>query len=148
MNIKRTIQQAPWRTRRQRIGAVLLALVGISMIAALYLSVASQATLTGREIQSLEREISLTRERNANLKTELARLLSYRAIKTRSDALEFRPATTEEIHYILVPGYDGRQPVNLTNDAILNTNTSLLPTEYSQSLFEWIDWQMHRGTSQ
>ena len=148
MNIKRTIQQAPWRTRRQRVGAVLLAIVGTSMIAALYLSVASQATLVGREIQTLERQISLTREKNANLKTELARLLSYHAVKARGDALGFRPATTEEIHYILVPGYEGRQPIDLTNDAALNTPSALLPAEYSQSLFDWLDWQLHRGSSQ
>ena len=148
MDIKRTIQQAPWRTRRQQIGAVLLALVGVIMVFALYLSVASQATLTGREIQSLERNISLTREQNANLKTELARLLSYRSVQKRSDALGFSPATPEETHYILVPGYEEVRPINLTDTTTLNTNISSLPTAYSQSLFEWIDLQMHRGSSQ
>lgn len=148
MDIKRTIQQAPWRTRRQQIGAVLLALVGIVMVSALYLSVASQATLTGREIQSLERKISLTREENANLKTELARLLSYHSVQKRSDTLGFSPAMPEETHYILVPGYEKVHPVNLTDTTSLNINISSLPTEYSQSLFEWIDFQMHRGSSQ
>ena len=148
MRIKRTIRQAPWRTRRQRVGAVLLAIVGTTMIAALYLSVASQATLVGREIQSLEREISSIKEENANLKTELARLLSYRAVSARSDVLGFYPAEAEEIHYIVVPGYEETHPVNLTNDINPNTNTSLLPAEYSQSLFEWIDARTHRGSSQ
>ena len=148
MRIKRTIRQAPWRTRRQRVGAVLLAIVGTTMISALYLSVASQATLTGREIQSLEREISLNREKNANLKTELARLLSYRAVNARSNVLGFHPAEAEEIHYIVVPGYEEQKPINLTNDISSKTNTSLLPAEYTQSLFEWIDTRTHRGSPQ
>ncbi len=148
MTTKRPILQASWRIRQQRVGAILLALVGASMIAALYLSVASQATLVGREIQTLEWQINTAREKNANLKTELARILSYQAIQTRSDELGFRPAKTKEFHYIFVPGYEGVQPVNLTSDAVQNTGTPLLPAEYSQSLFEWVNIQMHTGSSQ
>ena len=59
---KRTHYQALWRTRRQRIGAFLAALVGISMVAALYLSVTSRTTLVGREIQSLESKISINKQ--------------------------------------------------------------------------------------
>ncbi len=140
--IKRTILQAPWRTRRQRVGTILLAIVGTSMVAALYLSVASQSTLIGREIQTLEREISLTKEENANLKTDLARTLSYYAIETRGDILGFRSATAEDIHYIIVPGYSGREPVALTNDTNLNTNHQTSPTEYSQSLFDWLELRL------
>ncbi|RLD05936.1 MAG: hypothetical protein DRI32_03395 [Chloroflexi bacterium] len=147
MKITRIIRQAPWRTRRQRVGAVLLAIVGTMMIAALYLSVASQATLVGREIQSLERESSSTKEENANLKTELARLLSYRAVNARSDVLGFHPAAAEETHYIVVPGYEGINPVNLTRSIPSSTSSSLLPTEYTQSLFEWFDART-RGASQ
>ncbi len=148
MSTKRPILQASWRIRQQRVGAILLVLVGASMIAALYLSVASQATLVGREIQTLEREISLNREKNANLKTELARLLSYQATQARSDELGFRPAKTKETHYILIPGYEGVQPVNLTSDSVENATAPFLPAEYSQSLFEWVNIQMHKGSSQ
>ena len=145
MRNRRPIKQAPWRTRRQRVGAVLLAVVGTTMIAALYLSVTSQATLIGREIQSLERDISSAKEENANLKTELARLLSYRAVSARSDVLGFEPATAEEIHYIVIPGYEEAHPVNLTNDATPDNSAPLLPTEYTQSLFEWVDAKMREG---
>ena len=139
MTINRPIQQAPWRTHRQRVGAILLGIVAIIMVAALYLSVASQATLIGREIQTLERKISLSKQENANLKTELARILSHYAIETRGDSLGFHPAAAEETHYILVSGYSGRESIALTNDANLPTTTYLLSTEYSQSLFDWLE---------
>ena len=138
MSTNRPIQQAPWRTHRQRVGAILLAIVGTSMVAALYLSVASRSTLVGREIQTLEREINLNKEKNANLKTDLARILSYSAVKTRGDALGFRPANIDETHYIPVPGYGSRAPIVLSNNANLHTNILPLPAEYSQSLFDWI----------
>ncbi len=148
MNISRPIQQAPWRTRRQRIGAVLLVIVGISMLAALYLGVTSQATLIGREIQALEREISFAKEENANLKTELAGLMSYDSTKIRSTALGFRPATAEETHYLYIPGYEGSQTINLANDIHQNTNATLLSAEYTQSLFDWLAFKTRRGRSQ
>ncbi|MBT3321932.1 MAG: hypothetical protein HN392_06565 [Anaerolineae bacterium] len=148
MNANRPILQASWRVRQQKVGLVLLALVGATMIAALYLSVSSQATLVGREIQVLEGQISLTRESNANLKTELARLLSYDEIQARTDELGFRPAKTREVHYIPIPGYEGKEPINLTDDTARNINTSFLPVEYSQSLFEWFGLRTQRGSSQ
>ena len=147
MNISRPIQQAPWRTRRQRIGAVLLVIVGISMLAALYLGVTSQATLLGREIQTLEREIGFAKEENANLKTELAGLISYDATQIRGTALGFRPATAEETHYLYIPGYEGSQVINLAKDINQNTNATLLSAEYTQSLFDWFESKTRGGSS-
>jgi len=145
MIFNRRIQQAPWRTRRQKAGAVLLAIVGSSMIAALYLSVASRSTLVAREIQSLEYKISLGRQENANLKTELAGLLSHDAISVRSDALDFQSASAEETHYILVPGYSGKEPITLGTNEDLSTRNLSLSAKYSQSLFEWFELQAQRG---
>ncbi len=139
------IQQAPWRTHRQKAGAVLLAIVGISMIAALYLSVSSRSTLVAREIQTLERKISLGKQENADLKTKLARLLSHKAISVRSDALDFQSASAEETHYIPVPGYSGREPVTLATNEYLSTRNISLSTKYSQSLFDWFELQAQRG---
>jgi len=147
MKFQRPVLQAPWRTRRQRIGAILLAIVGTSMIAALYLSVASRATLVGREIQTLERQISRTKEENADLKTELARRLAYQAVEARSEELGFHAATPEETHYIYVPGYTGKAPVDLTDNALGDLSHPALPAEYTQSLFDWLNWQMRRGSS-
>jgi len=145
MIFNRRIQQAPWRTRRQKAGAVLLAIVGVSMIASLYLSVASRSTLVAREIQNLERKISLGKQNNANLKTALARLLSHDAISIRSDALDFQVATVEETHYILVPGYSGREPISLATNDNPGTRNISLSAKYSQSLFEWFELQAQRG---
>ena len=139
MNMNRPIQQASWRTHRQRVGTILLGIVGSIMVLALYLSLASHSTLIGREVQTLEREIRLSKQENANLKTELARLLSYRAIEARGSELGFYPAAATETHYILVPGYSGREPTILMHDSNSNNEIVLPTTEYSQSLFDWLN---------
>lgn len=108
------------------------------MVAALYLDVAARTTLVGREIQSLEWQTSQIKAENANLKTELAHLLSYHEVAVRSDALGFRRATAAETHYLVVPGYNGREPVNLIVDDQSSSQGALLTEAYTQSLFDWI----------
>ncbi len=128
------------------VGTILAAIIGVSMIAALYLNVTARTTLVGREIQNLEWETSNVEEENANLKTELARLLSHDEITKRSDALSFRPATAEETHYIAVSGYEGKAPVNLTNKNMFTSQNDLLSEAYTQSLFDWFGQQIEGGS--
>lgn len=144
----RSIQQAPWRTRRQMVGTILLAIVGVSMVIALYLDVATRTTLVGREIQSLEWETGQVEAKNANLKTELAHLLSYHEIAARSSQLGFRRATAAEIHYLVIPGYEGRAPVNLVIAQSDDYQNSLLKEAYTQSLFDWFGDQIQGALSQ
>jgi hypothetical protein len=141
----RPIQQASWRTRRQQLGTILLVIVGFVMVAALYLDVASRTTLVGREIQNLEYETSLVKAENANLKTELARLLSYREVEARSELLGFRRATGAEIVYLAVPGYGGREPVNLVIEGDGTAQHQILSAAYTQSLFDWMGDQLSGG---
>jgi len=145
MRTNRLILQAPWRTQRQKVGAILLAIVGSSMIAALYLSVASRATLIGREIQNLEREISLNKEENANLKTSLARSLSLYATETRSENLGFYPTGTEETHYLPVPGYPPAQVPTFVSSTENKVQKAQLPAAYSMSLLDWFSSGAKRG---
>lgn len=141
----RRIQQASWRTRRQRLGATLLILLSIVMVAALYLDVASRTTLVGREIQTLEYETSLVKAENANLKTELAQLLAYHQVRARSEALGFRRATGADIVYLSVPGYEEQTPVNLVITGESTAQNDLLTEAYTQSLFEWLGVQLRGG---
>ena len=141
----RRIQQASWRTRRQTIGTILLVIVGVVMVAALYLDVAARTTLIGREIQSLEWETGQIESQNANFKTELARLLSHHEVAVRSDELGFRRATAAETHYLVVPGYMGKETVNLVIPDETQFQSYILTEAYSQSLFNWIGDQIFGG---
>lgn len=148
MRTNRPILQAPWRTQRQKVGAILLAIVSATMIATLYLSVASRATLLGREIQTLERQINNNKEENANLKTSLARSLSLYATETRSESLGFYPAGAEETHYLPVPGYPPAQVATFVGSTENKVQKVQLPAAYSMSLLDWFSSGAKRGQTQ
>lgn len=142
---KRTYQQAPWRTRRQTVGAFLVGLVCASMVGALYLSVTSQAAILGREIQTLEYRIGVNKQTNANLNTQLAELLSSDAVTERSREMGFRTATASETHYMVVSGYTARQPVSLASSTNSYGEASTIPSVYSESLFDWFSNRLRSG---
>ena len=85
-------KQAPWRVQRQWIGAFLLVVVGLSMIAALYLDVTARAAKAGREIQELRFELTKAQRENADLETQLADLTSTVEMQRRALELGYRPA--------------------------------------------------------
>ena len=131
--------QAPWRIQRQWGSLFLLVVLGLGMIATLYLMVSSQAAIVGREIQDLQLEIIKTEHKNADLQTELARLTSKNEIETRAYALGYRPVEPEELEYLYVPGYVTPRGALLAAAPDLQPTAPSIPPEYTQSLLEWLD---------
>ncbi len=129
-------QQAPWRVQRQWVGAFLLAVLALAMVAALYLDVTARAAITGREIQDLQLQIASIQRTNADLQTRLATSLSTSNMASRAFTLGFRPAEAGEIHYLIVPGFYRPSAVMLVSSAPQSV-TQTLPPEYSESLFDW-----------
>ncbi|MGS7457358.1 hypothetical protein, partial [Mycobacterium tuberculosis] len=66
----RQYQDVPVRFRRQWITAFLAAIVLLTIVAGLYLSVASRTAITGREIQGLQADIRSNQRVNADLETQ------------------------------------------------------------------------------
>ena len=138
-------RQAPWRVQRQWIGAFLLAVVGIAMIAALYLDVTARAAVAGREIQEMRVQITTIQRENADLETQLADLTSTAAMEKRAVALGYRPVQPGELDYVAVPGFAQPEPPILlaADDAAPTTQNP--PPEYTQSLLEWLEDRMTLG---
>jgi len=130
-------KQAPWRIQRQWIGAFLLALIGVAMIAALYLDVTARAAVAGREIQELRFELATIRRANADLETQLGNLTSTAEMQRRALELGYRPVKPGELDYVPVPGFVVPEPAILlaAEDALLPVQP--IPFEYTQSLLEW-----------
>jgi hypothetical protein len=131
-------RQAPWRIQRQWAGAFLLGIVGLAMISALYLDVTAQAAIIGREIQTLRSATIEVKHENADLQTRMANLLSTKTMEARAYALGFRPARAGEIHYLIVPGYSSPRGINMETPQPQTTAQQAMPSEYTQSLLEWI----------
>lgn len=140
-------KQAPWRTSRQLVGLFLAALIIVAMVATIYLSVTAKAAIVGREIQNLELEISTNQRINADLETKIATLLSTSEMDRRAQAGGFRPIEPDELEYLVVSGYIPPAPVHLAAVTDPWINTSVIPPQYTQSLFEWFDQRMHSPAS-
>jgi hypothetical protein len=138
-------KQAPWRVQRQYVGAFLLAVIGISMIAALYLQVTASAARAGREIQEMRFEITTIQRANADLETQLANLTSTTEMERRALEMGYRPVKPGELDYVAVPGFVAPEPAILAAAEDVTDYSQTLPSEYTQSLIEWFDNRVKSG---
>lgn len=141
-NVRRITQaytQAPWRRQIQLIGLFLLVLILAALVAGVYLNLSARAGTEGREIQELEYASRVVERQNEDLRTQLAFLTSESAMEARSRALGYRPASADEILYIVVPGYvAAKMPALALPPAQMPTLAPTLAPEYTESLFDWL----------
>lgn len=138
-------RQAPWRVQRQYVGAFLLTVVVLALVAALYLDLSARTALAGREIQDLQSQITAMQRSNADLETDLAKLTSSAVMQQRALELGYRPVQPGELDYVLVPGYVAPEPDLLLAAVDAPFGSDALPEAYSQSLLEWLDERFKSG---
>lgn len=132
-------KNAPWRIQLQMIGGFSLIVVLVALVAGVYLNVTARAATIGREIQGMEATILELQRDNADLENQLGMLTSIRTMQQRAEDLGFQPINPAEVLYINAPGYAGRQAVMLAPPpGPVEASISNLPSEYTQSLFEWL----------
>lgn len=138
-NITQAYSQAPWRRQLQWIGLFMLILIMIAMVAGIYLSVSAQASTAGREIQIMYSEMDDIQRNIEDLESRLAFLASHDEMRKRAEELGFHSVESDEIFYILVPGY-----INPHQAILADASGSSLPSvptlsaEYTQSLLDWL----------
>lgn len=131
-------RQAPWRIQLQWIGAFLLVLVVGMLISGVYLYISASATAAGTRIQELEIEREALQIQLADLRTELAYLNSAAVMSVRASEAGFRQATKDDMVYVAVEGYAGRDIAFLAPPPGETTDENfLIKPAYKQSLWEW-----------
>jgi cell division protein FtsL len=138
-------KQAPWRVQRQWVGIFLLVVIGVAMVAALYLDVTARTAVTGREIQEMRVQITTIQRETADLETQLADLTSTVAMERRALALGYRPVQPGELDYVAVPGFVPPEPEILLAAKDTAPPAESLPVEYTQSLLEWFEDRIKFG---
>ena len=141
-NFVHAYKQAPWRIQRQWIGAFLLGVLGLAMVAALYLDVTAQAAISGRTIQNLSASIAEMKQNNADLETQLAQLTSNSMMEQRALALGYQPVDPGKIAYVIVPGYAETRPAILSSAPGLRPSAPSVPPEYTESLIDWFSQRL------
>jgi cell division protein FtsL len=140
LKITQAYSLTPWRRQLQIIGLFLVVLVVFALIAGVYLSVNARATNIGRQIQNYHRDIEKLEFLIADQQSQLAILTSASEMEKRAQTLGFRPATTEEILYIQVDGYNGRTAAVLASDSVsyVPASPAVVSPAFTQSLLDWV----------
>ncbi len=135
VRLTQAYSQAPWRKQIQYIGIFLLVLI-LGML--IYLSITARAATIGRSIQAMHRDKNNLEREIENLKAQLGFMTSNAEMERRAIALGFHPRNPDEVIYLIVPGYAGRQPVTQGTKTTTRLPTAVIPSnEYTQSLLEW-----------
>ena len=141
--VNRTTQaysQAPWRSQLQRAVLFLVCLILIAVIAAVYLNVSAQSVTIGTDVQNMQWNIEQIKRSNEDLDTQLAYLTSATTMEDRAKKMGFQQVQPDQIVYIKVPGYPGRQPVVLAPPpGPTEASAVVLAPEYSQTLLDWFE---------
>ncbi len=132
-------QQAPWRIQLQRIGLFMLVLVLVALAAGLYLYISAKTVEAGVQIQDLEWEREKTLRRISNLSSDLAFITSASQMEGRAHALGFEPVNEDNVTYMVIPGYAGRQTAIMAPPpSPVKITQPLIKPSYKQSLWEWL----------
>jgi len=138
---KRMVQaykQAPWRIQTQRGTLILIAAILGASVLWVMVSVTVQAGTAGLQIQQLEGEKEdLTRE-IAAIQTNIGVLTSAAQMKQRAEDMGFEPVRPENIIYMVIPGYTGRESEVKAPPPGANIEQPLVKPAYTQSLWEWL----------
>lgn len=136
--IKQAYNQAPWRIATQRGVLFLIIAILASSILWIMVNVTIQAAAAGLEIQQLEEKREALQRQIASRRTDIARQTTSAVMKERALKLGFEPIDPENVTYIVVPGYKGRQPIIQALPSSQADQPPIIKPVYTQSLSEWI----------
>lgn len=151
--------QAPWRRQLQIALTFLLVLISVAIVAYIYLSVTTRAAAVGREIQYMqvqmagyhwlteqnvgEMPIEELKQNIVDLESQLAEMTSYEVMDRRAEELGLVPANPDQIVYVEVPGYQGRQPAVMAPppEPVIVSAAGISPN-FRESLIEWLEMEI------
>ncbi len=130
-------KQAPWRLQLQRIGVFFLVLVGLAVVAGLYLGISAEAASAGLKAQQLSSEMDDLQRSIDDLNSKLAGQTSAAVMRGRAEDLGYYFPKDVDPLYVVVPGYSGRQQVDLAPKySSSSLEKPLLKTGYTESLYD------------
>jgi cell division protein FtsL len=141
----RLYQDVPQHLQKQWITAFLAVMILVSIVAGLYLNVASRTAISGREIQQLQRQITANQRTNADLQTQIAMLLSNEALKVRAASAGYMPLQSTDLEYLAVPGYFPQQGFTMVAP-VTEPDDNYISPDYSESLFSWLTRQVEAAS--
>ena len=102
------------------------------------LIISAQAASAGLQIMDMHYEEEEILRVIANERTELAWNSSYAQMQKRAEKAGFETASSDSVHYMVIPGYQGQNPVLIAPPpGSENTLGPIVNEYYQQSLWDW-----------
>jgi hypothetical protein len=130
--------QAPWRLRTQKGVLFLTGVLLAACVVWVMLTISVEASEAGLQIQQMTYDKQVLARKIADLRTSIAEETSAVRMAERMEDLKFRPAVREDITYVMVENYVGRQTVIKALPPGSELPPLLLKASYTQSLSEWL----------
>lgn len=94
-----------WLTEAQAVAGWGVILILAALLGAIYLNQASRIAAIGRRVQIQQSELDELKRVNGELERQIAEAQSLERLQQEAARLGFQPAQTDEIEYIVIPGY-------------------------------------------
>lgn len=130
-----------WRPRNQAVTLAVLGVIIALIFGGVYLSQVGSYAITTRQIEELLVQRDQLEFTNEQLRAEIANLQTVPRLLTRAQELGFRPATSTDIEYLVVDGYnparsDSVVPLEARAEAIDDTPV------YDETFSGWLQLQL------
>ena len=120
-----------------------MAIFGIAILlilGSLYLSQVASFAITNREIEDLISRRDQLKRQNEQLIGEIASFRTVPRLFARAVKIGFRPASNNDIDYILIEGYNPQRDVAPLHTTSLNELDSAAPV-YDETFSGWLEQQ-------
>jgi hypothetical protein len=120
--------------------------IALFLIGGMYLAVNSRVAREGRRVLELQSQMADLERQTAELRSNLAELTMPGRMLEQALEMGFRPAEMGDIMYVVVPGYQSRDPfVAPSPPTSLADREGGLSPAYTETLGEWMSRWLRRG---
>ncbi|MBS1250215.1 MAG: Cell division protein FtsL [Chloroflexi bacterium] len=146
-SIIQAYSNTPRRKQLTVLGGFFLCLLVLAVLLISYLIVSSHVVSVGRDLQNKKNEIDKLEYGNVSLRGKIASLTTLAEIERQASEQGFRPATPDEVLFVVVSGYtrsiqiptnSHEEPQNSALQAALDVNRPA----YHKTLLEWLGQEL------
>ncbi|QPC81932.1 cell division protein FtsL [Phototrophicus methaneseepsis] len=138
--VDHTLGRRTWRPQNQAAILLGLAMVLALIFAGVYLSQVASYVATNREIAAMIEERDRLEFANEQLRVEIAELKTIPRLEARAQQLGFRPATPQEVQYVVIDGYNPYREETVVD---LESQDDTAPiVQYDETFSGWLQQQI------
>jgi hypothetical protein len=139
MGLVQAYRQTPWRIQAKWFSRFLLVVVGVVMVAGLYLSISAQTASAGIEMQRQDIKRDVVQRDIADLRSQAAYLTSENVMEARARTMDYEFTEPGQVTYIVVSGYRPPLPPNLAPPPGMDMIAQpLIKSSYTISLWDLV----------